>query len=104
MYVHMKGVLLTNTYTVVDYSQDFIKASLNVKDPPGLWVSTATDPFPDPTTDLDAFLRYCGYSREHLTGLLYLVTREMLDGTENIIPLATHDPFVYGKTLLIVGP
>ena len=91
------------THTVVDYTQDLFNNSLKVNDPAGLWVSTATDPFPDPTTDMDAFLRYCGYSREHLTALLYLVTREMLDGEETLRPLVTHDPFVYCKALVDSG-
>ena len=81
---------------MVDYSSDFIQQSLKIYDPPGLWDSTPTDRFPDPTTQLDAFLHYCNHSREHLTAFLYLITPEMVEGGD-VRPLITHGPFVYSK-------
>ena len=90
---------LSFAHIVVDYSSDFIQKSLQIYDPPGLWDSTPTDRFPDPATELDAFLHYCNHSREHLTSFLYLVTREMAEKGEerDLKPLITHGPFVYSK-------
>ena len=84
---------LSLPHIVVDYSSDFIQQSLKIYDPPGLWDSTPTDRFPDPTTQLDAFLHYCNHSREHLTAFLYLITPEMVEGGD-VRPLITHGPFV----------
>ena len=95
---------LSFAHIVVDYSSDFIQKSLQIYDPPGLWDSTPTDRFPDPATELDAFLHYCNHSREHLTSFLYLVTREMAEKGEegDLKPLITHDPFVYSKLFALV--
>ena len=65
-------------------------------DPPDLWVSTPDDPLPDPK-DLDAVMKYCGLSKSAFVTSLYMVTREMIESGMEILPLASYDPFVYGK-------
>ena len=75
----------------------YLKALGAHEDPARLWDSTPQDPFPNPHTDFDGFLAYCGESMAGLTTSLWLVTREMVERGMEIKPLAIHKPFLFSK-------
>ena len=92
----------SNTITLsvsgsVQVEDDYMELLHTHKDPAMLWVSTPEDQFPNPHSDLEGFLSYCGENMEHLTASLWLVTREMVEKGEEIKPLATHKPFLLSK-------
>ena len=74
-----------------DYS-DFIAED---RDPVGLWEGMGVE-FPDPRTNLSAFLSYCGWSERELTASLYVLPRRQIL-TGFIQPLASHGPTAYSK-------
>ena len=74
-----------------DYS-DFIAEN---RDPVGLWEGMGVE-FPDPHTNLSAFLSYCGWSERELTASLYVLPRRQIL-TGFIPPLASHGPTAYSK-------
>ena len=42
-------------------------------------------------------LQYCGMTKSGFTASVYMVTREMIESGSKIVPLASYEPFVYGK-------
>ena len=77
-----------------DYDYDnFIAEGVASRDPPGLWDEMGVE-FPDPHTNLSAFLSYCGWSEKELTASLYILPHwQTLNGFTP--PLATHGPTIY---------
>ena len=83
----------------MDYDYDYMHRAMTNRDPPGLWISTPQDQFPDPKYDLDGFLNYCGESFGRLTAYVWLVTREMIEGGTEIKPIAIHEPFLFSESM-----
>ncbi len=70
---------------------------MEFRDPPETWDQSVEGPFPDPTSDLEAFLEYCGFHGDQLAFYLYILTRDVIEGDANAPPLVRHDPIVYSE-------
>ena len=77
-----------------DYGDDIMMTSYS--DPAGLWEGVG-DVFPDPVTDLSAFLTYCGWSEQELTASVYVLSRHQ---STTPLPLFSHGPITYCKMSL----
>lgn len=84
-----------------DY-EDFMDKALKYRDPAGLW-DGAGEAFPDPQTNLSAFLSYCGWTERGLSAYLYVLPREQIVAGFTP-PLVSHGPVIYCKLLIHFFP
>lgn len=80
--------------------EDFMDNALAYRDPAGLW-DGAGEAFPDPHTNLSAFLSYCGWSERELSAYLYVLPRDQIL-TGFTPPLVSHGPVIYCKSIILL--